>query len=679
MHHLVKDFEREEPPQLTTSQLRWMQGVEVLGALYERASRGPARTRLFLAVAVARGLGESRVQLKFPRTLAAVSVVRGVMPWLAPRVASSTPVVGWLARSLSDRPVATHVLLDRWCTVVRMTRWVHRVEWELSLRDAVLEAVDLEAVHSSMWDGAGFEGAALMDIRVRGSVRKAVFDGAVLRNVSFVGAAIEESSWRTAVLEDVIVAASSLERSRLDRAVLQDCTFTRVDLTDSRFDGASMTRVVFEHCDLTGVDLTSVAIEDVDFVACMGVDTGCGAQRTAVGAIPRDLAPTSNGPRLTITRRYADAMTRSSPPVGYRMQTLLRSVTLWIALGDKYEKARQEFEEHSPQTVDLVLPRSRLWGALHILFAPDRRDGTDLIVGPVYEKVCQAVRASHPEVEADGRGLPELVCVDGDRPRAELVIAEDHQYLLVSGGLIAMAIRLARYCVGWILPAAISFMDNWPEDHSVAGMRSALATNLEMFAKSGHDVSGLPRLQVTGMRDMQATSLMMTFLAFVLAHEVAHALQAHGTVLLAEMPIADRELAADVFACRLVAGENELDGDAEMLEAIREMHGGQAQRAFRSVQAAMRIRGVRMPEAAETTASVDASSEESLGAMARFTNSSWHAAAITVFLLALGGPSAMARVRVAVGTTFDEQLLEKILVETESEDMVLGMVRRAFA
>ena len=557
----MSDHEQDRPSRIPARQLRAMTAMEVLGAVYERTIRGPAWRRL-AAYVVARAIGEWSAHSRFPRVMMRVWMARSVMQVVAPHVATSTTVVHRLGRNLAEHPLETQARLARWCAAVRATRLLHRLEWELSLRGAVLKEVELEGVHTPIWDGAHFDRASLTDVTLRGSARDAVFDDAVLRNVMFVGAALNGTSWQGAVLQDVIIAAADLRQSQLAGAALRDCTLIRVDLRGCNLADVSMARVVFERCDLTAVDFGSVAMEDVDFVACVGIEAE-DAARTATGALPRSFMASSDGPRPAVVGRYADAMTRSTPPLGYRVQTLLRSVALWISLGGGYQKARRELAARDPQEVDLVLPRSRVWGGLRILLSWDRQDGVDQFVGQIYADVRRAVLALHPEAE-DERPLPQMVVVDGDRPMAELVIVGDHDHLVVSGGLLVLAIRLARYCIGWILPHAISYMDIWPVDNSVAGRRAALTSNLKAFAAIGHDVSGLPRIQITGMRDTQATSLAMTFLAFVLAHEIAHALEPRGAVPTVKGASADRELAADVFACRLLAGEDELDGDAEL-------------------------------------------------------------------------------------------------------------------
>jgi uncharacterized protein YjbI with pentapeptide repeats len=687
---------------LPRSAQRALFALERVWAVAERAVRRQSGPRAVPVGPIVR-IGVERVfQRAFPKATTRLLLLRYAAQEVVPWIGRSPTVARLLQRELAARPERTLAALARLEAIVRRTRPVHRGEWRLRFDAVELRSLTFEGASSRWLDDATFHGSSLEDVRFFGALDDASFERATLRDVSFVGCSLRRACFRAAALEDVVIASGEASRCSFEDADVSHCTFSDVRFASSAFGGAMVRQTVFERCDLAEVDVDDASWEDVDFVDCRNLDAAFVAtdgvnvtattsdarpQRRALGATPRSLMRSVSAAAPALTVRYARAGTRSPPPLGYRLQTLARQVTIWVSLGSGYRRAQREWASHPVSEYAEVLPRSRAIAALQTLMGTDTGVSVLAIAGPGYRAAIEAVQKRHPSLELEA--FPALVLVDGDFPVANYVDLGGERYIVMSDGLVGMTIRLARYCIAWVCPPAISYMDRWPE----AGARStqdALAEALAEFARSGGDISGLGRLQVTGMRDLQANWLQMTFLLFVLGHELAHFLQSTGVLSGADSPF-ELETAADVQAARLLEGDAELDGDAMLMDALRDIDPTFARRAIRQATASARPGEVE-PEVVEAVEALledddfEWRGEEFADAVDRFASCDWHAAAVAAFILALGGSAGyhgandlQARISTVIRAAFGERVLADVLREMASEETALGMLRGAFS
>jgi hypothetical protein len=662
-----------------------LQGAEVLWGRAERAIRwrsspGSVPPRLLAQVA-----GRLFLEYRYPRvhrTLTAVQIVSKSV--LAPALTQGTASRA-LERALARRPEETILWLARAETLVRATRLLHREKWRLHLSDVELRSLNLDGGQSELLGAVVMARASLVDVRFFGYLGAADFEGALLDESTFIGSHLARASFEDASMRNVVLAGCDLLGCSFERARISRCTFSDVDLRRSSFKDAEVEDVIFERCNFEGVE--GGKWENVDFVDCRnlgddlptspggGEDEGA---RTALGALPRPVVrehPRGGDDALVV--RYSRAGNWTPPPFGYRLQTLARQVTAWIALGSSYHEVRSRVANDPLQAMQF--PKRRWLAVLRILLgvAPDR--DTASVAALVYRLQLDGLRARRPEVEAVS--FPQLVLVDGDRPAAHYVEAGGDRYVVINRGLEVMAIRLARYCIAWVLPQAISYMDSWVETEDTDVAQAALEERLADLVLLRGDVSGLGRLQVTGMRDMQATQLAMTFLAFVLGHELAHFMRSAG--LLAASTEADPEVQADVDAIRLLATEEELDGDEMLAEALREADPAMLREGL---QLAASELGAPEETGDEIAAmSIDELREEVASEVTRFADCDWKAAAVAAFILIFGGsvgyrgdPDLMERITRAVRGGLGEDAARELEEEFARDDSALSMLRRVF-
>jgi hypothetical protein len=278
--------------------------------------------------------------------------------------------------------------------------------------------------------------------------------------------------------------------------------------------------------------------------------------------------------------------------------------------------------------------------------------------------------------------FPQLVIVDGNLATARYVEAGDDRYVVLSRGLEATAIRLARYCIAWLVPGSISYMDNWPTSKENAALRFALEEELVGFARSGGDISGLGRIQVTGLRDLQAHYLLITFVAFALSHELSHFLRMRDGAWANRSP-RDHELQADVDAAQALP-EHDIDGDREMVEALRDTDPELARRMLRLMESRQGFRDEFPDDISD--ADLKLILEAAPEVASRFADCDWNAAAVAAFILIVGGSvgygngiDLVGRAMHVVREAFGEESASEVERELAGPDSVLSMLRNVFA
>jgi uncharacterized protein YjbI with pentapeptide repeats len=673
--------------------------VELLWAGMEAGGRWRGRSWVPVG-GILRISAEYLLQGKLPRTARALASLRffsaGVVGWVLPSSIASRVV----QRGLGSNPQRTLAALERLHAVVKATRALHLADWELNLASANLRSLTLDGTLSELLRRANFSRSSLVDIRFFGLLAGADFDRSTMKGVSFIGSSLRSASFRGARIEDVVIASSQALGCRFIGASISHCTLSDVDLDGSSFAAAQIREVLFERCDFQNIDVEGTVWENVDLVECHNVDPALAGldqvsitmaekdgsnvfpRRTTLGAIPRSLARpdiASSGP-TEVKVRYAQAPTTYRPPLGYRLQTLARELNLWIALGSNYRSTQRKLARDPDPSFTALLPRSRLLGALGTLLgtnpAPDERRVSEI----AYRLLTKAFQERYPDLK--DTVFPELVLVDGNYPVANFVDRGKHRYIVVSTGMEVTTIRLARYCIAWLLPSAVSYMDRWPSGDRPEAIRAALAQGLEGFGHSRGDISGLGRIQITGLRDLQATYLTMTFLAFVLGHELAHFLQAEEIVSSDDFPY-ERETQADVVAAWVLKFEHELDGDAMVIEEIGEMTVDEVRTAFRSAGRSRRHLRMRLQDIPD--AALDPRSETFIAGLSRFAHCDWHAAAVAAFILIVGGSGGYhgaddleAHMSAVIRGAFGDDTAAALTNEIATEGSVLQMLRDVF-
>jgi len=669
--------------------------VEFLWAGLQRRERSWVPVGGLVRIGAEHLLGE-----KLPRTARAYGSLRffsaGLVDWVLPSSVASR----FVQRRLASDPQRTLIALERLHAVVKATRPLHLTDWELNLASAELRSLTLDGTLSELFRRANFSRSTLVDVRFFGLLAGANFDRSTIRGVSFIGSSLYWASFRGAMLEDVVIANGQAIGCRFDGAGISHCTISDVDLDGSSFVHTQLREVLFERCDLEGVDVEGATWENVDLVECRNVDSalaGLGqvnvtaakdggdgfSPRTTLGATPRSLSGPDAAPGgpAGVKVRYAQAPSVFRPPLGYRLQTLARSLHVWIALGSDYRSTQKKLARDPDPAYRAVLPRSRLLGALRILLGTERLSDDHRLSAIVYPLLAKAFRERYPELK--DAALPEMVLVDGSYPVANFVDLGEQKYIVLSAGMEVTTIRLARYCIAWVLPSAVSYMDSWPAGREPEAIRGALAEGLKQFADSKGDIGGLGRIQITGLRDQQATYLTMTFLAFALGHELAHFLQAQDIGGLDDFRY-DPETQADVVAAWVLKSEHELDGDAMMVEEVGKMTADEVRAALRSMvrfRKDLRLQLREVPDGA-----LDLRGEALVSALSRFAGCDWHAAAVAAFILIVGGSGAHhgakgldAHISTVIRGAFGDDTAAALMNELAAEGSVLQMLRGVFS
>jgi len=692
---------RDDEPAISQRQQRALEGFELAVSGLEAALRWRSRWRWVPIGPLVRVGAELAVQRKLPRVTRALWSLRFTSQIVVPFVFTSGPATRALQRELTRHPARTLAALRRMELLARTTRAVHRGDWGLPLRGARLEALTLDGSGTGLLERASLARASLREVRFFGSLDGSDFDDARLEDTTFIGCYLSRSSFRRATLQDVTMASTRAPRCSFAGARLAHCTFTDVDLERCSLGAARLRDVVFERCDLAGIETGDATWEDVDVVDCRNVDPRLAAldgvnvvdgsasaargamRRAAVGATPRSMARAGDAPAdsAAVTVRYAHGSTATRPPLGYRLQTLARDVNLWIALGSSYRELREQYlaQVDAPGYED-ALPGNRPLAVLQTLLGT-AWFGSDMSIAELpYRVLVDALRERHPEL-ADV-AFPQLVVVDGDYPVANYVDLGDERWIVVSNGLEVLTTRLARYCIAWVLPPAISYMDRWPQERSFLALRAALTQGLREFAQASGDISQLGRVQVSGMRDMQALQLGMTFCCFVLGHELAHFLQSIGLLPTGGTPF-ESETQADVAAAQLLGQDAELDGDATMIEVLRSLTEEEVRAGTQSASFTLRGRGFEVR--AFSDADFDPAGEQFIAGVDRFAMCDWHAAAVTAFIVALGGSAGyhgvndtMARVETVIRAAFGDRVAGEVANELAREGSALHMLNTVF-
>jgi hypothetical protein len=525
-------------------------------------------------------------------------------------------------------------------TLARATRALHRTDWRLNLARSELRSLALDGGQSGLMEGADFSNSRLTDVRFLGAMRHSSFKSAGLEGVGFVGCFLDRALFTGAKLEQVTMVGGEAFRCGFDGAEMSHCTLIDVNLESSSFDRAKVRDVVFERCDFTDVQALDAVWEDVDFIDCRNLGNALPSRskrRSALGATPRPLANLRGAEAGSIGSKYAQVATRSRVPSGYRRQALARAFRLWSTSG--------------------------------LRFAFLGGDAEEQLVGMQYRYLLDRLRDRHPSLGSIE--FPTLTLVDGNRPTATYVELNGEKHIVLSVGMVVMTIRLARYCIAWSCPPAISYMDAWPARRSISELRKGLSASLAEFAAARGDISGLGRIQVSGHYDNRATCLALTFLQFVLGHELAHFLQA-ASVLPGDI---DSELQADAHSLEMLRGEPELDGDALSAEMADEL----------DLLGEMEFLVATLAAQFETLESEgDSESEMALEGTPRFSSCDWHTSAAAGFILALGGSAThwgdddpLARALAMTREALDDQAADELRCEIENRESVLGMLRRA--
>jgi hypothetical protein len=601
-----------------------------------RSLSAPAKTAL-AAMVLATALR------RFPKTVVAGLALRLATPRLLPALLASRPVARLLQDGLSRHPRTTVNALRGMQDLVRATRALHRTDWRLNLARAQLRSLVLDGSRSGLMERADFSNSSLVDVRFLGAMGRGNFKSAGLEGVVFVGCFLDRALFTGAKLEQVTMVGGEASRCEFDGAEMSHCTLIDMNLESSSFDQATLRDVVFERCDFTDVEVGQAVWEDVDFVDCRNLGNTLpprSERRSALGATPRPLA-SRGGARTSgsIGARYGQVNTRSRVPLGYRRQTLARAFRLWSA-----------------------------WGLRLAFFGGDVEDQ---FVGTQYRYMQGRLRERYPALASIE--FPSLTFVDGNRPIATYVDLDGEKQIVLSMGMTVLSVRLARYCIAWSCPPAISYMDAWPERRSTPELRRRLSTSLTEFAASRGDVSGLGRIQVSGRYDNRATCLGLTFLRFVLGHELAHFLQGAGVL----PDNIDSELQADAHSLEMLREEPELDGDALLPDVAGDELDLLEEARFLVAELVARF------EALESQG--DAESEMAIADPPRFSSCDWHASAAAAFILALSGSAIyrddvapLARALAMVQEALGDQAVDELMREAQSRGSVLGMLQRAF-
>jgi uncharacterized protein YjbI with pentapeptide repeats len=124
-----------------------------------------------------------------------------------------------------------------------------------------------------MGEGANFDGATLLDVRIEAApgykvpFADASFNSARLDNVHFGprGLDLSRASFAHARLTNVTFKLASLEGADFSSAILKNCLFTRGHLNDCAFRTSTLVRVSFEGAVLSGADFTGATFKNMDF------------------------------------------------------------------------------------------------------------------------------------------------------------------------------------------------------------------------------------------------------------------------------------------------------------------------------------------------------------------------------------------------------------------------------
>jgi hypothetical protein len=501
----------------------------------------------------------------------------------------------------------------------------------------------------------------------------------------------------------LVIHSSSALETDFSNARLSACTVFDSDLSASTFANAILRDVVFEQCDLSDVDLSSTAqCERVDIIGCRGVDGGallvaglnvteagmestCAAPRTTMGAKPRALSrPLDRTAATRIQVRYSSASSRTSAPLAYRIQTLLREIRARRLLGAGYKdamrKARDSVGSHYADAFTGSLTRQ----AFRILIDRQSRLSASVALPMLaYRQLAAALSAQAPELEY--ARLPELVIVDGDAPAASFVDLGTETYIVLSVGLLAMTSRLARHTVAWLAPSTITFIDVPHKPHGPSATRRTLERSLGEVVDSGGYFTSAVRLQVGGFRDAQATALALTLLCFALAHELGHFVQAAQEIA-SEAPARAIETQADVFAAQLLSHLDGMDGDALVDSELDGVRTGEIKDEIKdlihpALEAMLAAGAVSESEATEMRGMFDDVVLET----SRFSECGWVPATVAAFIIAMSGSAgyherrdAEGRVVAVLQDAFGPTEAAKVLAEMEAPDTALGMLRRVF-
>jgi hypothetical protein len=218
-------------------------------------------------------------------------------------------------------------------------------------------------------------------------------------------------------------------------------------------------------------------------------------------------------------------------------------------------------------------------------------------------------------------------------------------------------------------------MDRWPVPRQLEELRPALVRELDGLRRSGGDISGLGRVQVKGMRDSQAQFLGLSFLSFVVGHELSHHLRARGLIGAAEH--ADPELQADIDAARML--NPDLDGGQDLLDSMDQLDPDYLRVAMREGEE----RGTAPPGSAGLP--IEELRGHFLDGVSRFAECDWRAAMVTAFILAFGGSvgyrsdgDLTERALSVMRGAFGEEVTRELEAELSRPGSVLAMLSEIF-
>lgn len=500
-----------------------------------------------------------------------------------------------------------------------------------------------------------------------------------MKNVEFFAVFAEHLRLDDATLSRVSFLSCNLGAASLLRASLKDVVFEDADLSEVDFSGATLNGVVFRRCQNVGsirpASLARLLSTNAEVVVERfdGMQEGVLGESGYFGSRPAvRVRPRSNdqiiGPSHPLQIRYSVPTIDRVPPFGYRVELATEILLLLVAVFPNYKSARRRILASTPASSraavgDISLPRRPLLlSAALILGLPTAnlpgqwRGAADMLASMLFENLLQVSRDAGTVFETE----PQLLIVESKAIDAKQVTINGVPYLYMTSGMALFCTRLTKYLTGMVLPLAVVFEEDEEEPVTPATAEqvySRLRAGL-VDVRDGSDPSQLPLIQIGGLRLLESRGLAMTWEAFVLAHELGHAMidadiDCEGILHSIRRDIASldydpklgsaEEIICDIFAARMVSEKLDyLDGDREMLDGVRSTR--EVEIRFRKRE--MKAKGIDIDSLGTDW---DATSAEFLAGLDYIgKRAQWFETAISLFLiLRLSRDSALGSPQVA--------------------------------
>lgn len=506
-----------------------------------------------------------------------------------------------LLRRLRHSPSETTNVLRRVAAVQRGVAAVlpvHPLYLDLSGLD--LTDIRLDGGASAVFQRSDLSDTTASDLALFGDFRAAQFDRVAWRRASLVAVDVSGSSFQHAGLDNVVVKVAYAAGADFRGATLTRVTFSGVRLSGADLRGCVLDDVVFENCELDDADFTGATLRCVGFVGVTPVgvrglvtpatggrvsfavdgdgrptDEPAAARGAWFPSAPRRAGTQGGGLATSLRVHLERGMQVGRPPLPYRLETFARQAMVWLALGRRYQETRRNAlaevgSSAQAKLVEIALPRHPVLAALGILAGAgpiSMRDAFEFHIEVALADIDAALGddgASNP--------LEVIVLEDGNIAVSSRRLAESVVVTITAGSLVRM-IRWGRYAVAWLVPEAVAFDEDDP--HRTACTAQRYADLLVEASRQRPDLEDLPRVQIQGLRSLQADALFGLWLRFVLLHELAHHRPDAESGLPDDIGDHDRdELACDVFAAGVVAGMPHLDGDGFLAESVAELGAG---------------------------------------------------------------------------------------------------------